>query len=155
MSGFPTEMMIVILAAALALGALAIVLLVRLGDLPPPEPVSPMAHLEQRRKTVYDNLRDLQFEYRLGKLSDGDYQEAKKLLQQELAQLTAAIEGNRADAAVRGIPVSVSAAVTPAAAPPTLPAETAAAVCPHCGAKFPQPLKFCGECGRPMKGGSG
>jgi uncharacterized OB-fold protein len=23
--------------------------------------------------------------------------------------------------------------------------------CPHCGAKFPQPLKFCGECGKAMK----
>ena len=23
--------------------------------------------------------------------------------------------------------------------------------CPHCGAKFAQPLKFCGECGNPMK----
>ena len=22
--------------------------------------------------------------------------------------------------------------------------------CPHCGAKFPQPLKFCGECGKAM-----
>jgi hypothetical protein len=23
--------------------------------------------------------------------------------------------------------------------------------CPHCGAKFAQPLKFCGECGKPMR----
>ena len=23
--------------------------------------------------------------------------------------------------------------------------------CPHCGARFPQPLRFCGECGKPMK----
>lgn len=147
-------MMIVIAAAALALGALAIVLLVRPSDLPPPEPVSPVAHLEQRRKTVYDNLRDLQFEYRLGKLSDGDYQEAKKLLQQELAELTAAIEGGRTDVGGSRIQAPASPAATATSAPPARPIESAATVCPHCGARFPQPLKFCGECGRPMKRGS-
>ena len=30
-------------------------------------------------------------------------------------------------------------------------ARMASLTCPHCGAKFPQPLKFCGECGKPMK----
>ncbi|MGQ9633216.1 MAG: hypothetical protein ACUVXB_03125 [Bryobacteraceae bacterium] len=149
------EMMIVIAAVALALGALAIVLLVRPSDLPPPEPVSPVAHLEQRRKTVYDNLRDLQFEYRLGKLSDGDYQEAKKLLQQELAELTAAIEGSRTDAGGSRVQVPASPAAAAASATPARPNESAATVCSHCGARFPQPLKFCGECGRPMKRGSG
>lgn len=148
-------MTIVIAAAALALGALAIVLLVRPGDLPPPEPVSPVAHLEQRRKTVYDNLRDLQFEYRLGKLSDGDYQEAKKLLQQELAELTAAIEGSRTDAGGPQIQAPATTAATAASASRARPIESVASVCLHCGARFPQPLKFCGECGRPMKGGGG
>jgi predicted amidophosphoribosyltransferase len=23
-------------------------------------------------------------------------------------------------------------------------------LCPHCNAKFPNPLKFCGECGKEM-----
>ena len=23
-------------------------------------------------------------------------------------------------------------------------------VCPHCGAKFAKPMKFCGECGKAM-----
>jgi len=141
-----------ILAAALALGALALVLLVRPSDLPPAEPVSPSAHLEQRRKTVYDNLRDLQFEYRLGKLSDADYQEAKKLLQQELAQLSAAIEGSRAAGPTRRSTAAAPAAAAPG--PPSPPAQSAATVCPHCGARFAQPLKFCGECGRAMSGGN-
>lgn len=152
MSSLPVEM-ITVIAAALAVGALSLVLLIRPHHLPPPEPVSPTAHLEQRRKTVYDNLRDLQFEYRLGKLSDADYQEAKKLLQQELAQLTEAIEGKRAGTHVLGTTAPAPAVAAGGAPPPAPPAQSAGTVCPHCGARFAQPLKFCGECGRPMRGG--
>lgn len=139
---------VTISAVLVALGALALALLVRETDLPKPAPVPPTAHLEQRKRTLYDNLRDLQFEYRLGKLSDADYQEAKKVLQQELAQLNAKLaeQGAAPPAAVKP---AVSASARPA------PAESAAStVCPHCGARFAQALKFCGECGRPMAGGN-
>ena len=43
------------------------------------------------------------------------------------------------------------------AAPPAAPKPQAEAkpnsgtVCPACGAKFKESLKFCGECGKPMK----
>src|SRR6204780_1627615 len=60
-------------------------LFVRLKDIPPPEPVSPTRHLEERKAAIYENLRDLQFEYRVGKLSDADYQQTKVGLQKELA----------------------------------------------------------------------
>ena len=53
--------------------------------LPEPEPVSPFQHLDERKAAIYENLRDLQFEYRVGKLSDADYQSTKKDLQKELA----------------------------------------------------------------------
>jgi hypothetical protein len=49
-------------------------------------------HLEQRRATIYGNVRDLQNEYRMGKLSDEDYQSTKKDLQGELATVMAQIE---------------------------------------------------------------
>lgn len=142
------EIVTTVTAILLALGALAYVLLVREADLPKPAPVSPTAHLEQKKKTLYDNLRDLQFEYRLGKLSEADYQEAKKVLQRELTQLNAQLEGH---AAARPATARLQAQAAPAAAAPSeAPAGT---VCPHCGARFTQPLKFCGECGRPMTGG--
>ena len=60
-------------------------LFVRLKDIPAPEPVSPTKHLEERKAAIYENLRDLQFEYRVGKLSDADYQSTKLGLQKELA----------------------------------------------------------------------
>ena len=44
---------------------------------PASRPVSPTRHLEERKAAIYENLRDLQFEYRVGKLSDADYQQTK------------------------------------------------------------------------------
>ena len=82
------------IAAAILLLVLAFAapLLVRAKDLPAVPPPSPTLHLEQRRTTIYENLRDLQNEYRMGKLSDEDYQATKQDLQAELAAVMAQIE---------------------------------------------------------------
>ena len=72
--------------------AVLFTLFVRKQDLPAPEPVSPTRHLEERKAAIYENLRDLQFEYRVGKLSDADYQQTKLGLQKELAGVIAQIE---------------------------------------------------------------
>jgi rRNA maturation endonuclease Nob1 len=80
----------------------------------------------------------LQFEYRLGKLSDGDYQQNKQALQRELALVLSEMEATIKKLGL--LPTRVPAK--------TAKARPAAIVCPHCGAKFPQTLKFCGECGR-------
>jgi hypothetical protein len=72
--------------------ALALPLLVRPSALPEPEVPSPTQHLEDKRDTIYENLRDLQNEYHMGKLSDEDYQSTKQDLQAELAAVMAQIE---------------------------------------------------------------
>ena len=69
--------MFLLSAVLLAVAALMFTLLVRAKDVPEPEAPSPSAHLEQRKAQIYENLRDLQFEYRVGKLSDEDYQKTK------------------------------------------------------------------------------
>jgi len=76
---------IISIAAVLAVTVIAFILVVRPRDLPPPEPVDPFAHLDERKAAIYENLRDLQFEYRVGKLSETDYQKTKHDLQSELA----------------------------------------------------------------------
>jgi hypothetical protein len=139
--------MLLIFSVVLVLGAIVFTLMIRPSDLPKPEPVLPWQHLEERKARIYENLRDLQFEFRVGKLSDEDYQRTKQSLQRELAQTMAEIDGMKAQA--------------PAAAPPapasqkTKKAVAAAApkeyVCPHCKAKFDKPMKFCGECGKAME----
>jgi cytochrome c-type biogenesis protein CcmI len=84
--------MLIALGVLLVAAAFAVPLLIRETDLPAPEPVSPTRHLEERKATIYENLRDLQAEYRMGKLSDEDYQATKQELQRELAVAMARIE---------------------------------------------------------------
>lgn len=49
------------------------------------------SYLRERKDVVYENLRDLNFEYRAGKLPDADYQSLKGTLQDEAAGLLAEI----------------------------------------------------------------
>jgi hypothetical protein len=131
---------IIAITCVIAIVVIVFVLGVRPKDLPEPEPVSPFAHLDERKAAIYENLRDLQFEYRVGKLSDNDYQLTKKDLQKELATVMAEVDRVKLQLqAGRGQP------------PPPAPKVKAALTCPHCGAQFPQELRFCGECGKPMK----
>ena len=48
--------------------------------------------LMERRDTIYDNLRDLRFEFRSGKYSEGDYEAMKTSLENEAAMVLAEIE---------------------------------------------------------------
>jgi len=48
--------------------------------------------LLERRDSIYENLRDLKFEYRAGKYSEGDYEGMKTSLENEAAVLLTEIE---------------------------------------------------------------
>ena len=135
--------MIIALACVVAIVVIAFILGVRAQDLPEPEPESPFLHLDERKAAIYENLRDLQFEYRVGKLSDQDYQNTKKDLQRDLAAVLAEVDALRTRLAL-GIGL-VGQAVPPATH------SLNGYSCPSCGAKFEKQLKFCGECGKPMK----
>jgi len=57
-------------------------------------------YLRERKDAVYENLRDLNFEYQAGKVPDADYQSLKSSLQDEAATILAEIarlEGNAAE----------------------------------------------------------
>ena len=131
-------MMFFAFAVAVTVLMLAYTLFVRGKDVPEaPSPV-PWLYLEGRKAAIYENLRDLIFEYRVGKLSDADYDRTKKELQAELGKVMAEID--RMKGASPPAAVKAAKAVKPADG----------RVCPHCDAKFEKPLRFCGECGKPM-----
>lgn len=135
--------MLLFVALVLVAAVLLFVFGVRGRDLPPADPISPTSVLEERRARVYENLRDLQFEYRVGKLSEGDYQRTKSELQKELAGILAELD------MLSAAPLAVPASVAAAPAPPPRPATPY--LCPHCGAGFDIALKFCGQCGKRME----
>jgi hypothetical protein len=124
---------IIALTCIIAIAVIAFILMVRPKDLPAPEPVSPFAHLDERKAAIYENLRDLQFEFRLGKLSEADYLQTKQDLQKELAAVLAEVDRVRATLAPQPKP----------AAPKS--------ECPHCHSPFTKLTKFCAECGKPLR----
>jgi rRNA maturation endonuclease Nob1 len=133
---------IIAITCVIAIVVIVFVLGVRPKDLPEPEPVSPFPHLDERKAAIYENLRDLQFEYRVGKLSDQDYQQTKQDLQKELAGVLAEI-----DKLKQNLASHTTAPVQTKPAKKQLPQRF---ICPSCNAEFSTPLKFCGECGKPM-----
>jgi len=135
--------MLLSVAVVLVVGTLLFTLFVRSQDVPELPAVSPTAHLEERKAQIYENLRDLQFEFRLGKLSDADYQKTKVDLQRELAKVLAEIDATPSVAEPSQKKAAVMAVGQSKAKPD-------GKTCPHCNAKFGQPMKFCGECGKAM-----
>ena len=49
------------------------------------------SYLRERKDAVYENLRDLNFEYKAGKVPDADYASLKSSLQDEAATILAEI----------------------------------------------------------------
>jgi hypothetical protein len=50
-----------------------------------------LSYLRERREAVYDNLRDLTFEFKAGKVPDADYASMKLSLEEEAAAILAEI----------------------------------------------------------------
>jgi hypothetical protein len=122
--------MLVLSCAALTLAALIYVFWLT------PEPVRAKTpaerereYLEEKREVLYENLRDLHLEYRMGKLSDADYQRTKARYQEELAALLHEFEQTVG---------AVAVAETPALVPGR---------CARCGKDNPADHRFCGACG--------
>jgi len=124
-----------ILGALLGAAMIAFLLFIRAKDIPKPAPESPFKHLEERKAAIYENLRDLQFEYRLDKLSDEDYQATKLELQKDLAHVMAETDRIKNELGVKPQPVAPQ------------PKKCA---CVNCGATFDKAPRFCPECGKPV-----
>jgi hypothetical protein len=51
-----------------------------------------LMYLRERKEIVYDNLRDLNFEYKAGKYPEADYEQMRASLEDEAATVLAEIE---------------------------------------------------------------
>ena len=83
-----------ILVACVLLAAAVVVFVFNVHS----EPSDAAAHrtrldqLLEKRDAIYDNLRDLRFEYRAGKFSEADYEETKQSLEVEAARVLAEMD---------------------------------------------------------------
>jgi len=108
-----------------------------------PVDVTPLADLKRRRLVVYENLKDLEFEYQAGKLAAQDYQSLKQNYLGEAATLMAASqEAEQLKEMDALLEREIAARRTSRKNRP--PQDY---VCPKCGFENPVPVKFCGECG--------
>jgi hypothetical protein len=111
-----------------------------------PVDVTPLADLRRRRLVVYENLKDLEFEYQAGKVAAQDYQSLRRNYLAEAAALMAASqEAEQLKETDAVIEREIAARRASRRLPP--PQDY---VCPHCGFENPVPVKFCGECGTRM-----
>lgn len=126
--------MVLAICAALAIGAVLYTFWLKPEAAVAASPAErERAFLNERKEVVYENLRDLLMEYRMGKLSDKDYEQLKQHYQEQLAGLFAALEQ---------LPGAKRAAIAPG-------------TCPQCGHVNPPENRFCGACGRPLSTLSG
>ena len=59
---------------------------------PTAAPKTRLIYLRERKEVVYDNLRDLNFEFKAGKFPEGDYQTMRAGLEDEAARILAEID---------------------------------------------------------------
>ncbi len=71
-----------------------------------------LAFLKERKEVVYENLRDLNFEYKAGKLPEADYATMRASMEDEAAALLAEIDQ------LENLPSELELASIPAANPP-------------------------------------
>ena len=60
------------------------------GEEAVPVDVTPLIDLKRRRLVVYENMQDLDFEYKSGKIAQNDYQSLRENYTREAARLMAA-----------------------------------------------------------------
>jgi len=94
--------------------------------------------LLQRRDQVYAELRELEFDYRVGKVSAEDYTETRNRLETEAARLLRAI-----DVQVAAIDDEIEREIREIRARRRL--------CPSCGGEVPLTARFCPSCGEALK----
>jgi zinc-ribbon domain len=95
---------------------------------------------------VYENLRDLDFEYQAKKIASKDYESLRESYRAEAARLmVASQELEHGGVEDRFIEREVAARRA------LLKRKVAQAyLCKKCGFENPVPVKFCGECGAPL-----
>ena len=83
--------MIVAACALLTVGLLVYVFSAY-ATTPSSAPKTRLAYLRERKEVVYENLRDLNFEFKAGKFPERDYQSMRATMEDEAAQILAEIE---------------------------------------------------------------
>ena len=86
-----TQLALLVLGCALFTVGLMVYIFLP-GDVLHPEAKTRLMYLYERKEQVYENLRDLNFEYKAGKLSEADFNSMRDSMEQEAAGVLAEID---------------------------------------------------------------
>ena len=102
--------------------------------------VTDMDRLLDRKAVIYSNLKDLEFEYKMGRLSETDFAGLEAGYKKEAAAILQQLDrlGPESD---------IDEVMEKAVSARTMPA---AARCPSCGAEAIAGKKFCADCGHSL-----
>jgi|SRR5208283_3997758 len=87
-----SEMPFILFGCALFAAALFVYVFYEPGDIDAGEAKTRYSYLQERKDATYENLRDLNFEYKAGKLSEVDYAMQRASLEDEAAAILAEME---------------------------------------------------------------
>jgi hypothetical protein len=82
----------VLFGCALFAALLFVYVFYQAGDVDSGEAKTRLLYLGERKEATYENLRDLNFEYKAGKLSEEDYAMQRAALEDEAAAILAEME---------------------------------------------------------------
>jgi hypothetical protein len=101
--------------------------------------------LQRKKEVILGNIQDLEFEYKCGKLSEGDYQKIRAEMNAEAAQIFQEVENLESSADLDSlIRREISERKNRSN-------STAQKSCPSCGTKNSTTNKFCADCGAKLK----
>ena len=87
-----TQTAFVLFGCALFAAALFVYIFYRPDDAEQGEAKTRLSYLDERKESTYENLRDLNFEYKAGKLGEEDYALQRAALEDEAAAILAEME---------------------------------------------------------------
>jgi len=106
-----------------------------------------LAGLQEEKESAYNALKEAEFDYETGKLSDEDYEAIKKKYRAKAVEALEKLEkyqgksGSSAAATSGTVPESIEGGLSP---------EGKANFCTACGNKLAEGAKFCPGCGQKL-----
>lgn len=113
-----------------------------------------LADLYHRKEATYAALKELEFDYRTGKLSESDFKHLEERYRADGIELLEAIEtaeGEEAEGGTSG--AKRKGAGVPGQGPAHIPAAPSPGLCGSCGTVNDEGAKFCATCGERLKAG--
>ena len=99
--------------------------------------------LLDRKSVIYRNIKDLEFEYRMGRLSDADYKQLDAGYKNDAAIILQKLEQ-------LGVTQDLDDLIEKEIAEHKKSPGRNSAKCPSCGADVTPGKKFCADCGNPL-----